>query len=829
MGPSSSDAESTLRGYAVGARMFGRFTLRAVLGRGGMGVVWRARDEVLGEEVALKLLPDAVRWDPGAFEDLKAETRRARQLTHPNIVRIHDFFEDATGAAIAMEWVDGCTLTALRLQRPQRVLEPAEMAPWLPQLGAALDHAHAEARVVHRDLKPSNLMLTRDGRLKVADFGVARSLADSVTRVSMMAAGTLVYMSPQQAMGEEPAPTDDVYALGATLFELLTGKPPFHTGDIRTQLFQRKPESVAARRRALGLPAGEVPAAWEAVIGACLAKEPARRPATAGEVVRRMAGAPAVRVAGWRGRWPTRRRVGLGAGAVAVVAAGLWLTRAPAVGVKAGGGSHPSDATRATAAWNFDGDARDASGRGLHGSAVRTSPTADRFGRIDRALWFNGGAVVMVPDSPRLRVGGREPFTAAVWLKHHEAAGTTGTIWHGAATEVGALKWGLALDRGRAQAYLRSDHTVGKDCAVTARQELGVGKWHHLALVSDGRTLTLLVDGETSGTVPLGAMRTVPAPAAVELRFGRPSAISEWALNGALDEARFWRRALAPAEVALLARGPVPPRIVATRGLYGDTEDLAAAVRTEFGPEARVLDWTELKRWHRDDARGWAEEVRLGQTEQSAWVWRDGQPRFDGKRTYFVTCFRGKKPEYFLAHDELGGMELVLGSWYGNTIPVLATVPARPVQREELRAAAGEDRIHREGPWGDGRVAVALSWRALLMPSPGSAVQAAFRTAAGARVQARIESQEERTLALSMGVDGRSANSRQVVASFGEFEFTVTMRAGWLTFRAVSAVGRIPLFIEAVEIGEVPVDKLAALEVTGVPAAGPLTATVTVE
>eukprot|EP01035_Chromulina_nebulosa_P061776 gene61776-84489_t len=229
-----------------------------MLGRGGMGVVWRAHDETLHEDVALKFLPDAVRWDPAAYDDLKAETRRARQLTHPNIVRIHDFVEDASGAAISMELVEGRTLTALRLEKPNKIFEVAEIAPWLPQLAAALDYAHTQARVVHRDLKPSNLMLTEAGGLKVADFGVARSLADSVTRVSMMSAGTLVYMSPQQAMGDPPSPADDVYALGATLYELLTGKPPFHTGDVRVQLFQRKPEAMAARRRALLKVGGEL-------------------------------------------------------------------------------------------------------------------------------------------------------------------------------------------------------------------------------------------------------------------------------------------------------------------------------------------------------------------------------------------------------------------------------------------------------------------------------------------------------------------------------------------------------------------------------------------
>jgi hypothetical protein len=282
------DSEPTLRGPAAGQRVFGRYVLTRILGRGGMGVVWAARDETLGGEVALKFLPDAVRWDPAAFEDLKVETRRARQLTHPNIVRIHDFVEDTGAAAISMELVDGRTLTELRVERPNRVFAPADIAPWLAQLASALDYAHAQARVVHRDLKPSNLMLTSAGVLKVADFGVARSLADSVTRVSMMSAGTLVYMSPQQAMGEEPAPADDVYAIGATLYELLTGKPPFHTGDVRMQLFQRVPDSVAGRRRALGLPAAQISEPWEKTIAACLAKNPADRPASAGEVAARL-------------------------------------------------------------------------------------------------------------------------------------------------------------------------------------------------------------------------------------------------------------------------------------------------------------------------------------------------------------------------------------------------------------------------------------------------------------------------------------------------------------------------------------------------------------
>ncbi|MEY3774390.1 MAG: hypothetical protein RLZZ129_1170, partial [Verrucomicrobiota bacterium] len=200
--------------------------------RGGMGVVWLARDEELGRDTALKFLPEAVAGDRAALDDLKREVRRAIDLAHPHIVKIHDFVTDGRTAAVSMEYVVGDTLSSLRVDQPDRVFTIAQLAPWVEQLCSALDYAHRRAQVVHRDLKPANLMVDRHGELKVLDFGIAASLSESVTRVSKQAgsSGTPVYMSPQQMMGEKPAVTDDLYALGATLFELLTGKPPFLCG-----------------------------------------------------------------------------------------------------------------------------------------------------------------------------------------------------------------------------------------------------------------------------------------------------------------------------------------------------------------------------------------------------------------------------------------------------------------------------------------------------------------------------------------------------------------------------------------------------------------------
>ena len=293
------DLGLTLKGFAPGQKLFGRYTLQKMLGRGGMGVVWLARDEELGRETALKFLPEVVAADRSAIEDLKREVRRAINLSHPHIVKIHDFVTDGRTAAVSMEYVKGDTLSSLRIDQPGHVFTTAQLAPWVGQLCSALDYAHAEAEVVHRDLKPANLMVDARGRLKVLDFGIAASLSESVTRVSKQAgsSGTPLYMSPQQMMGEKPAVTDDIYALGATLYELLTGKPPFYAGNIIRQVEIKVPPGLTARREELGVTdAAPIPAEWETAIAACLAKQPAGRPQSAGEVAERLGLAPSANV-----------------------------------------------------------------------------------------------------------------------------------------------------------------------------------------------------------------------------------------------------------------------------------------------------------------------------------------------------------------------------------------------------------------------------------------------------------------------------------------------------------------------------------------------------
>jgi formylglycine-generating enzyme required for sulfatase activity len=281
----------TIRGFGKAQKVLGRFVLERRLGRGGMGVVWLAKDEALGDLVALKFVTEEVKNDAGAVDDLKNETRKARHLTHPNIVRIHEFWEDSATAAVSMEFVDGPNLSQRRLEQPQKVFSVEMLKPWVKQLCEALDYAHGKVKLVHRDIKPSNLMIDGDGDMKVADFGISAAISETTTRVSkLMSSGfTEAYSSPQQLRGRPPVAADDIYSLGATLYELLTGKPPFFRGNLILQVKEEIAPSMSDRRKEFGLEGLEaIPTAWEATVAACLAKEPGDRPQTAVEVWARL-------------------------------------------------------------------------------------------------------------------------------------------------------------------------------------------------------------------------------------------------------------------------------------------------------------------------------------------------------------------------------------------------------------------------------------------------------------------------------------------------------------------------------------------------------------
>jgi TolB-like protein/Flp pilus assembly protein TadD len=287
---SGSASDVTQREFVGGQRLFGRYTLIRILGKGGMGIVWLAHDEELERDIALKFLPDLIIHDAAVLSDLKRETRRCLELTHKNIVRIYDFVHDERSGCISMEYIDGDTLSNLRCDKERKVFETAELTEWMSQLCDALDYAHNYAHIIHRDLKPANLMVNQRGELKVSDFGIARSLGDSMSRLTMAGgrSGTLSYMSPQQLEGERGTHLDDIYSLGATLYDLLTSKPPFYVGNIDRQIREKIPPSMTERRKEFEIEAEPIPAVWEEWVAACLAKDPGRRPQSVREIARKL-------------------------------------------------------------------------------------------------------------------------------------------------------------------------------------------------------------------------------------------------------------------------------------------------------------------------------------------------------------------------------------------------------------------------------------------------------------------------------------------------------------------------------------------------------------
>jgi eukaryotic-like serine/threonine-protein kinase len=206
----------------------GRYQIVARIASGGMGEVYRAHDPVLDREVAIKILHTKLADDAGFIDRFRREARSAGMLSHPNIVAVHDWGETAGTYFMVMEFIRGPNLRTFLMR--DGVLQPAQAAEVVSGVLAALEHAH-EQGIVHRDIKPENVMVTRDGVVKVADFGLARAFADArVSQAPGTVTGTVQYLAPEQIEGERADPRTDLYATGIVLFELLTGQIPF-TGE----------------------------------------------------------------------------------------------------------------------------------------------------------------------------------------------------------------------------------------------------------------------------------------------------------------------------------------------------------------------------------------------------------------------------------------------------------------------------------------------------------------------------------------------------------------------------------------------------------------------
>ncbi|HEY6306135.1 MAG TPA: serine/threonine-protein kinase [Candidatus Angelobacter sp.] len=308
--PASSSQNLLTEGrFLPGRLLAGRYRIIALLGRGGMGEVYRADDLTLGQPVALKFLPEDATKDETVLERFRNEVRISRRVSHPNVCRVYDVGEVDDHAFFTMEYVDGEDLASL-LRRIGRLPADKDLEV-ARQLCAGLAAAHAKG-VLHRDLKPANIMLDGRGQVVVTDFGLA-GLVEQIPGADVRS-GTPAYMSPEQLAGKEVTVKSDIYALGLVLYEIFTGKRAFDIESL-SELARARSESAPSKPSTL---VKDLDPAVERVILRCLESDPSLRPGSVLNVAAALPGGDPLAAALAAGETPSPQMV-----AAAGQAAGL--------------------------------------------------------------------------------------------------------------------------------------------------------------------------------------------------------------------------------------------------------------------------------------------------------------------------------------------------------------------------------------------------------------------------------------------------------------------------------------------------------------------------
>jgi eukaryotic-like serine/threonine-protein kinase len=458
--------DDTLADPLAGRLLDGRYAVTARLAHGGMATVYLAMDTRLDRQVALKVMHAELARDDEFVRRFIGEAKSVARLSHQNVVAVFDQGSDGPFLYLAMEYVPGRTLK--EVLREHGRFPPAAALEIMTGVLDGLAAAHASG-IVHRDVKPENVLLTADGRLKVADFGLARAQATAGHTRAGLLIGTVAYLPPEQVTGDSTGPRSDVYSAGVVLFELLTGRLPF-TGDT--------PIAVAYQHVNQDVPAPStlvpgIPATVDQLVLAATSRDPAMRPADAGEFAR------AVR----------RVREGLGepSGLTGVMGVGVQgLTEAPWLNLDTPAATNGWWARGAAAApaagrsgtsewWGHDATAPPANGPGVSGA----HPVASGFGTGPYDPYSSGGQdglssrtlVVQREESGRY-LGGREPFLQR-WLFSPRLAVVALIVALGLGLGLGG--WWLTAGRYATIPYVASD-SVAQATGVLAADGFTIAK-----------------------------------------------------------------------------------------------------------------------------------------------------------------------------------------------------------------------------------------------------------------------------------------------------------------------------------------------------------------
>lgn len=270
-------ATNSGEGTGGGRLLNGRYQLLGLVGGGGMAQVYKARDNILGRTVAIKVLREQYAGDTQFVARFRREAQAAANLAHPNIVNVYDVGQEGDVYYIVMEYIAGDNLKVfIRRSAPFATDKALSIAI---QILAGIEYAHRSG-LIHRDIKPQNVLMTPEGGVKVTDFGIAKSVSDLGLTEAGTALGTAHYFSPEQARGERVLPQSDIYALGVTLYEMLTGHIPFESDNIMGLAFKHISEPPRPPR----LLNPSIPARLEAIVLKALAKEPTERFSSAAEM-----------------------------------------------------------------------------------------------------------------------------------------------------------------------------------------------------------------------------------------------------------------------------------------------------------------------------------------------------------------------------------------------------------------------------------------------------------------------------------------------------------------------------------------------------------------